>query len=586
MAGRIPEQFIDDLIARVDIVDLIESYLPLRKAGKDFQALCPFHDEKTPSFTISREKQFYHCFGCEAHGTAIGFLMNYRNLEFVEAVEELASVAGVEVPREAGQARTVPTRELFELLEHAGNFYETQLRTHSESERAVDYLKGRDITGQVAKAFRLGFAPPGWRNLLDCLNSRGLSETQIERCGLAIKRDGGGYYDRFRDRIMFPIHDRRGRVIGFGGRVIDAGEPKYLNSPETDVFHKGRELYGLFEALTNVHTLTELIVVEGYMDVIALHQFGMANVVATLGTAVTSDHLEQLFRHAPEIVFCFDGDDAGRRAAWKALESTLPLMDGNRQVRFAFLPDGHDPDTAIRKHGADGLFTASKNFGLSEYLIDNLKGEVDLGSGDGRARLVARAEPYLQKIPGDGHRGAGIRLLHQLTGIDERIIREDLRKGMRRLEGNRPRGDLVRFTSRTLEERALAMLIQYPTLAQHLPPESARFLAQELDDCALLLATWEHIRNATEVTTAGIVERWRGQSYEVRVAELAAFELNISADAMQAELKDAVTRLLEKAEDRRFRRLTSIPLRELTEEQKEIVRKYARGKPGPAAPSQ
>ena len=223
MAGRIPEQFIDDLIARVDIVDLIESYLPLRKAGKDFQALCPFHDEKTPSFTISREKQFYHCFGCEAHGTAIGFLMNYRNLEFVEAVEELASLAGVEVPREAGQARAAPTRELFELLEHAGSFYETQLRTHSECERAVDYLKGRDITGQVAKAFRLGFAPPGWRNLLDSLASRGLSEAQIERCGLAIKRDGGGYYDRFRDRIVFPIHDRRGRVIGFGGRIIDAG---------------------------------------------------------------------------------------------------------------------------------------------------------------------------------------------------------------------------------------------------------------------------------------------------------------------------------------------------------------------------
>ena len=363
------------------------------------------------------------------------------------------------------------------------------------------------------------------------------------------------------------------------------GEPKYLNSPETDVFHKGRELYGLFEALANVQRLTELIVVEGYMDVIALHQFGMANVVATLGTAVTSDHLEQLFRHAPEIVFCFDGDDAGRRAAWKALESTLPLMDGNRQVRFAFLPDGQDPDTAVRKHGADGLFTASKNFGLSEYLIDNLKGEVDLGSGDGRARLVARAEPYLQKIPGDGHRGAGIRLLHQLTGIDERIIREDLRKGMRRLEGNRPRGDLVRFTSRTLEERALAMLIQCPALAQHLPPESARFLAQELDECALLLAIWEHIRNATEVTTAGIVERWRGQTYEVRVAELAALELNISADAMQAELKDAVTRLLEKAEDTRFRRLAAIPLRELTEEQKEIVRNYTGAKPSPAAPS-
>ncbi len=586
MAGRIPEQFIDDLIARVDIVDLIESYLPLRKAGKDFQALCPFHDEKTPSFTISREKQFYHCFGCEAHGTAIGFLMNYRNLEFVDAVEELAALTGVEVPREAGQARSAPARDLYEPLEQARSFYETQLRSHSECVRAVDYLKGRDITGQVAKTYRLGFAPSGWRNLFDFLNTKGLSEAQMERSGLAIQREGGGYYDRFRDRIMFPIHDRRGRVIGFGGRVIDAGEPKYLNSPETDVFHKGRELYGLFEALASARTLTELIVVEGYMDAIALHQFGLTNVVATLGTAVTSDHLEQLFRHAPEIVFCFDGDDAGRRAAWKALESTLPLMEGNRAVRFAFLPEGHDPDTAIRKHGVDGLFTASKNFTLSEYLIDNLKGEVDLSSGDGRARLVARAEPFLSKIPGDGHRGAGIRLLHQLTGIDERIIREDLRKGMRRRDGNRPHGGLVRFTSRTLEDRALAMLIQCPALARHLRPESARFLAEEHDDCALLLTTWEHIGNAPEVTTAGIVERWRGDAHETRITELAALELNISAEALEAELRDALTRLMERAEDKRFRRLTAIPLRDLTAEQKAIVRSYARAKPGPAAPSE
>ena len=585
MAGRIPEQFIDDLLARVDIVDLIESYMPLRKAGRDFQALCPFHEEKTPSFTISREKQFYHCFGCEAHGTAIGFLMNYRNLEFIEAIEELAVHAGVEVPREAGQVRAQPTRDLYEILEQARGFFESQLRNHTECKRAVDYLKGRDITGQVAKTYRLGFAPPGWRNLLDFLIAQGLSEAQIERSGLSIQREHGGYYDRFRDRIVFPIHDRRGRITGFGGRVIDTGEPKYLNSPETEVFHKGRELYGLFEALAKVERLTELIVVEGYMDVIALHQFGIANVVATLGTAVTSDHLEQLFRHVPEILFCFDGDNAGKRAAWKALEITLPLMEGNRQVRFAFLPEGSDPDSAVREHGADGLFKASKNFELSEYLIDNLKAEMDLGSGEGRARLVARAEPYLLKIPDAGHRGAGIRLLDKLTGIGERTIREDLLKGLRRLGGDRPRGGLVRFTSRTLEERALAMLIQCPLLAEHLTPDSAEFLAEELDDCGALLETWKHIQKAPELTTAGIVERWRGQNYATRVAELAALELNISETEMEAELKDAVTRLLEKAQDMRFRRLTAIPLRELTDEQKEIVRNYTGGKPPPAAPS-
>ena len=259
MAGRIPEHFIDDLLTRIDIVDLIESHLPLRKAGRDFQALCPFHDEKTPSFTISREKQFYHCFGCSAHGSAIGFLMNYRNLEFVEAVEELAQIAGLEVPREAGRERAVPTREVFELLEQACGYYETQLRNHADRSRIVDYLKARDISGQIAKKFRLGFAPAGWNNLLTAMSADGAGEEQLDRAGLAIRREHGGYYDRFRERIIFPIRDRRGRVIGFGGRVIDAGEPKYLNSPETEVFHKGRELYGLHEALDARGTLTERV---------------------------------------------------------------------------------------------------------------------------------------------------------------------------------------------------------------------------------------------------------------------------------------------------------------------------------------
>jgi len=582
MAGRIPEQFIDDLLARVDIVDLVETYLPLRKAGRNFQALCPFHDEKTPSFTISREKQFYHCFGCEAHGTAIGFVMEYRNLEFVEAVEEIAAYVGLEIPRGAGNTHGAPKREIFEILEQARGFYETALRKHSERERAVGYLRGRDIEGRVAKTFRLGYAPDGWRNLLDSLTSRGLSEDQIERSGLAIRREHGGFYDRFRDRVLFPIHDRRGRVIGFGGRVIDTGEPKYLNSPETDVFHKGRELYGLYEALTNSKQISTLIVVEGYMDVIALHQFGITNVVATLGTALTSVHLEQLFRHVPEVVFCFDGDDAGRRAAWKALEATLPLMEGNRQVRFAFLPDGHDPDTAVREHGPAALFTISNNFELSEYLIENLKTELDLSSGDGRARLVSRVEPYLLKIPTDGHRGAGIRLLHQITGIDERILREDLRKSMN-FDGQRPRSRLIRFTSRTLEEHALAMLLQHPSLAQHLPQESATFLAQELDDCALLLQTWKRLLETKGITTAGILERSRGLEYESRLSELAALELNIPREAIETELKDAIARLVEKAEDNQFRRLTSIPLDELTGDQKEIVRNYARRKSSPSS---
>ncbi|MCZ6770611.1 MAG: DNA primase [Proteobacteria bacterium] len=584
MAGRIPEHFIDDLLTRVDVVDLIESHLPLRKAGRDFQTLCPFHDEKTPSFTISREKQFYHCFGCGAHGSAIGFLMNYRNLEFVEAVEELAQIAGLEVPREAGRERAAPTREVFKLLEEARDYYEIQLRQHADRERIVDYLKTREISGQIAKKFHLGFAPAGWSNLLEAMSAHDAGEEQLERAGLVIRREHGGYYDRFRERIIFPIHDRRGRVIGFGGRVIDAGEPKYLNSPETEVFHKGRELYGLHEALDARGALTELIVVEGYMDVIALHQYGMNNVVATLGTAITSDHLDQLFRHVPEIVFCFDGDAAGARAAWKALEITLPLMEGNRQVRFAFLPDGHDPDSAVREHGADGLFRVSKMFGLSEYLLDKLKSEVDLASGEGRARLVARAKPYLLKIPGEGHRGAGIRLLHQLTQIDERMIRQDLFKGMRRFDHTLSRGGLVKFTTRTLEEHVLALLLQRPSLAQLLDADTAEFLERELDDSTLLLQTWRTVETLSNATTAGILERWRGREHEGQLAELAACALNLADEAMETELKDALVRLTAKAEDRRFRRLTAIPLHELTDEQKEIVRSYHRegsGRPTP-----
>ena len=291
MAGRIPQQFVDDLLTRIDIVDLIESYLPLRKAGRDFQALCPFHGEKTPSFTISREKQFYHCFGCGEHGSAIGFLMKYRNLEFVEAIEELAGLAGVEVPREAQSARrTSGAREVYAVLERARAFYVQQLKRAASRERAVDYLKGRGISGEVARQFHLGYAEDGWRNLVEALVAGGDSELLLERAGLVLKRDRGGYYDRFRDRVMFPIHDRRGRVIGFGGRVIDKGEPKYLNSPETEVFHKGRELYGLHEALAGRHR--KLQQPAGGRGVIwmwsRIHQFGLPNVVATLGTAAHS----------------------------------------------------------------------------------------------------------------------------------------------------------------------------------------------------------------------------------------------------------------------------------------------------------
>ncbi len=578
MAGRIPEQFIADLLARIDIVELVEGYLPLRKAGKDFQGLCPFHGEKTPSFTVSRDKQFFHCFGCGAHGSAIGFVMKHRNLEFVEAVEELAAVAGMEVPHEARSQRTSGTRDLFDILEQARAFYESQLRQSTERDVAVDYLKKRGLSGEIAKTFRLGFAPSGWRNLLDVLTANGISEEQAERAGLAIKRERGGYYDRFRERVMFPIHDRRGRVIGFGGRVMDSGEPKYLNSPETEVFHKGRELYGLHEALAVNRKLGSLMVVEGYLDVVALHQFGMPDTVATLGTAVTRDHLDLLFRQVPEVVFCFDGDAAGKRAAWRALEIALPLVEGNRAVRFVFLPEGQDPDSAVREFGPDGFFKAARQFGLADYLLDTLKLEVDLSSGDGRARLIERAKPFLNQIPSQSHRAGAVRVLADLSKFDEDLIRREL--GLVPHRGGTPRRAPVlnRFTSRSLEEQALAMLLQKPALATALDGELVAFCRQELHGGLLLLEVWSAIEANPSASTAALLERWRDQPFEAQLTNLLAIDLGIPDSAFESEFAGALARLRQKAEEQRFARIQAIPFEQWTEEQREIVRHYKRAK--------
>ncbi len=574
MAGRIPEQFIDDLLARIDIVDVIEAHLPLRKAGREFQALCPFHGEKTPSFTVSREKQFFHCFGCGAHGTAVGFLMQHRNLEFPEAIEELAAMVGVEVPREGGgggRGRASDSRELYAVLERARTWFEQQLRQAESRQRAVDYFKGRGVSGEIARRFRLGFAPDGWRNLYETLTTEGIDESRLERTGLVIKRERGGYYDRFRDRVMFPIHDRRGRVIGFGGRVIDQGEPKYLNSPETEVFHKGRELYGLFEALA-AGKPRSLLVVEGYMDVIALAQHGLDNAVATLGTAVTGDHLDQLFRHVPEVVFCFDGDAAGRRAAWKALETALPRMAGDRQVRFAFLPEGHDPDTAVREFGAEGFLREAKRYGLSEYLLEQLRRDIDITTADGRTRLVAQAVRYLKQIPDEAHRVTGARLLAGLSQFDEDLIREQLGFRSRR-RARAPVAPLNRFTRRSLEEQVLAMLLQQPALATCVAPTALGALT-ELDTAALLIAV--HAQATAGIGTAALLERFRGTPHEAALLELAAADLNIEPQAMETELRDAVARLVQRVEDRQIQRIRAIPFAEMTPEQKELLRNYRR----------
>ena len=403
--GRIPQHFIDELIARADIVELIGSRVPLKKAGKEFKACCPFHGEKTPSFHVVPDKQFYHCFGCGVHGTALGFLMEHDHLSFVEAVEELAARVGLEVPREEqlGARQAPPPTD-------ACSRCSTRQRSSTgtscnDSERAKDYFKARGLTGETAAKFSLGYAPDAW----DCvLQQFGASETdrlKLLQVGLVIERErkagvNPGYYDRFRDRVMFPIRDARGRTIGFGGRVLDKGEPKYLNSPETELFHKGRELYGLYEARQASRTLTRLLIVEGYMDVVRLHQAGITYAVATLGTATTPDHLSRVFRICNELIFCFDGDRAGRAAAWRALENSLSQVREGRQLRFLFLPDGHDPDSLVGAEGREAFEARiAQAMPLSEYFISHLQSQLDMNTVDGRARFGELAKPLLERIP-------------------------------------------------------------------------------------------------------------------------------------------------------------------------------------------
>src|SRR5210317_1706727 len=394
MAGRIPQSFIDELLNRVDIVDLIDARLQLKKAGREYQACCPFHNEKTPSFTVSPGKQFYHCFGCGAHGSAISFLMEYDNLAFPEAIEELARSVGMEVPRESGsqapQAEQQRT-DHYALLERVDHFYRSQLRQHAQADKAVAYLKDRGLSGEIAQTFGLGYAPPGWDSLLKQFGDPE-SQRLATELGLLVEKDDGGRYDRFRDR--------RGRCIGFGGRVLGDEKPKYMNSPESPVFHKGRELYGLFEARKANQKLERLLVVEGYMDVVALAQFGLTNAVATLGTATTPEHLERLYRTVSEVVFCFDGDAAGRRAAWRALENALPVLRDGREARFLFLPEGEDPDSLVRRIGAETFRKKTvESVPLSRFFYESLSQQVDTDSVDGRARLVELAKPLLQKLP-------------------------------------------------------------------------------------------------------------------------------------------------------------------------------------------
>ncbi|HGM5580052.1 TPA: DNA primase [Pseudomonas putida] len=425
MAGLIPQSFIDDLLNRTDIVDVVSSRIQLKKTGKNHSACCPFHKEKTPSFTVSPDKQFYYCFGCGAGGNALGFIMDHDNLDFPQAVEELARAAGMEVPREEGRRGQKPRQPtdspLYPLLEAAAEFYRQALRNHPTRKAAVEYLKGRGLSGEIARDFGLGFAPPGWDNLFKHLGADTLQQKVMIDAGLLIENaETGKRYDRFRDRVMFPIRDSRGRVIAFGGRVLGDDKPKYLNSPETPVFHKGQELYGLFEARKHNRNLDEIIVVEGYMDVIALAQQGLRNAVATLGTATSEEHLKRLFRVVPHVLFCFDGDQAGRKAAWRALEATLANLQDGRRARFLFLPEGEDPDTLVRAEGTDAFQARIHQHAqpLADYFFEQLSSEADPRSLEGKAHMATLAAPLIEKIPGANLRQLMRNRLKEITGLD------------------------------------------------------------------------------------------------------------------------------------------------------------------------
>src|SRR5438067_4612542 len=414
----IPNDFIQTLLARVDIVSVVDRYVPLKKAGANFAACCPFHTEKTPSFTVSPSKQFYHCFGCGAHGTAVGFLMEYGGKSFPDAVEELARDAGLEVPRierPGDKEREDASNDIGAALLTAAKFYRGNLKASS---RAVDYLRARGLTGEVAARFGVGYAPDDWQSLAAVFPN--YDDEVLVEAGLVISADGGKRYDRFRDRVMFPIHDSRGRVIGFGGRVIDRGEPKYLNSPETPLFSKGRELYGLFLARDAIHKSGKVVVVEGYMDVVALAQHGVEYGVATLGTSTTPVHAQKLFRMADSVVFCFDGDAAGRKAAWRALENTLPVLLDGKNARFLFLPDGEDPDDYVRKRGKADFERAVDNaVPLSEFLLSELSSRHPPINAEGRAAFLSAARPLVGTITAPMLAALLRRQLAEMAGLSE-----------------------------------------------------------------------------------------------------------------------------------------------------------------------
>ncbi|MDP5070616.1 MAG: DNA primase, partial [Congregibacter sp.] len=593
MAGLIPQSFIYDLLDRVDIVDVIDRRVKLKKTGKNYSARCPFHDEKSPSFSVNPEKQFYYCFGCGAGGNALGFIMDYENIDFPQAVENLAGNVGLEVVREESRGQPTaakgesPNKPLYDLMERSTQFYKDALKQHPQRQAAVDYLKNRGLTGVIARDFGLGFAPPGWDNLRTFLADDKNTEASAIAAGLLVKNDGGRVYDRFRDRIVFPIRDRRGRVIAFGGRVLGDEKPKYLNSPESPIFHKGRELYGLYEARRANRKLERIIVVEGYMDVIALAQAGISYAVATLGTATSTEHLERIFRVVPEVVFCFDGDEAGRKAAERALHNTLPTMADGRQARFLFLREGEDPDSLVRKDGTQAfLDLVQAAMPLEEFLFQSQAANLDTGTMEGRASLSKRALPMIRILPEGVYRELMFQSLAERTGLelaslmklelpppeppavpmesgdesypdayyasmDEAPAPDSEAWGPADNEPSprqrTPLGQAPRAHA-TLTQAAIALILHKPPVASLADAQALSALSGREGD--LLKAIIELLQKRPESSTGMLLGHWHGSNEGELLAELAGQERLIPTDGIEAQFLDIM------------RRLSSLPLRQ------------------------
>ena len=560
MAGHIPRSFINELLARVDIVDIVERRISLKKAGKNYSACCPFHNEKTPSFSVSPDKQFYYCFGCGASGNALTFIMEYEGQEFVPAIEDLAQTMGLEVPREAyNDAQQSFHDHLHPLMASVSDYYQQQLKSNPNAKNAIAYLKNRGLSGEIAKKYGIGYAPNDWQNLLKIPSSSEASssnsrEQDLVDTGMMIKNDKGHTYDRFRDRIMFPIRNRRGQVIGFGGRIIDQGEPKYLNSPETKLFHKGKELYGLYEMRRELRNIKQIIIVEGYMDVVALAQFGIYNATATLGTATSSEHLQTLFRICSRVVFCFDGDKAGKAAALRALQNALPLLKDAREIRIMFLPDGEDPDTMVRKIGAEEFNkNIDESVTLFDFLIQYLTSQVDMNTFEGPARLVHIAKPFSQAITDSILKTRFEQRLASLAGLTEKQLSEAIQKDQPTHSHAQPQTQPafsqnaesqvkpIKIQGKAPFRRAISLLLQNPDA---LPAANLDWISQLDEAGAKIFSKLCSLINQNEgISTGMLIEHWRDQAEEIHLKKLATADLIITKEQIPSELADLLSRL-------------------------------------------